>query len=54
MLFKAAMDSFASTRLYSTAENTELWVSAVPPLGNVLGEEAHGGGPDVPRMSLRA
>ena len=36
LLSKAAMDSFASTLLYGTAENTELWTSPAPPLGAVL------------------
>ena len=36
LLSKAAMDSFASTLVYGTAEKTELWTGPVPPLGVVL------------------
>ena len=54
LLSKAAMDSLASTLLYGTAQNTNLWVSPGPPLGSVLAEEAHGEGPEVSRMPIGA
>ena len=36
LLSKAGMDSVASTLLYGTANNTELWNGDEPPLGMVL------------------
>ena len=46
LLSKAAMDSFASTLLYGTAEKVDLWTGPVPPLGVVLC-----GGCDTPEPS---
>ena len=36
LLSKAAMDSFASTLVYGTAENTEFWNGPLPALGVAL------------------
>ena len=38
LLSKAAMDSFACTLVYGDADKADLWMSAEPPLGAVLGE----------------
>ena len=40
LLFKADMNSLASTLLYGTASKTELWNEATPPLGAVLSARA--------------
>ena len=37
MLSKAAMDSFACTLVFGDAAQADLWTSAEPPLGAVLG-----------------
>ena len=46
------MDSLATTLLYGTAQNTDLWVSPDPPLGSVLAVEAHRKGFEVSRMPI--
>ena len=51
LLSKAAMDSFASTLVYGTAERTHLWTSPTPALGVVLCGAPEP--PEVSRMGLR-
>ena len=51
LLSKAAMDSFASTLVYGTAENTELWNGPPPALGVVLCSAPEP--PEVSRLGLR-
>ena len=51
LLSKAAMDSFASTLVYGTAEKTDLWTSPTPALGVVLCGAPEP--PEVSRLGLR-
>ena len=50
----AALRTFADTPLNNTAKGSEMWHAATPPLGQVLGEEAHAVGPEVSGLPLRA